>query len=111
MTRFQYFYENSALTFEGVSQTVENADFIKTWLHELGANQVDEVQLNWIKGAEMNEHYALTGDNAYPEDLTILVIEPGHIDLVKVTIPRFEYGGRWFDDVVDNNLRREAEAK
>lgn len=26
---------------------------------------------------------------------------------MKVAIPRFAIGGRWFDDVVDNNIRRE----
>ena len=26
----------------------------------------------------------------------------------KIAIPRFQIGGRWFNDIVDNNARREA---
>lgn len=25
------------------------------------------------------------------------------------TLPRFEVGGRWFDDIVDNNIRRQGD--
>ena len=28
-------------------------------------------------------------------------------DPTKIAIPRFQVGGRWFDDIVDNNRRRE----
>ena len=59
----------------------------------------------------MNREYNLTGTNAYPEkDCTLVCIKL--TDLVKplaLTMPRFQVGGRWFDDVVDNNARREAE--
>lgn len=30
---------------------------------------------------------------------------------MRLAIPRFEVGGRWFDDVVDNNARREKEGR
>ncbi len=64
-----------------------------------------------IEGRTMNREYNLTGTNAYPEkDCTLVCIKL--TDLVKplaLTMPRFQVGGRWFDDVVDNNARREAE--
>ena len=64
-----------------------------------------------IEGNLMNREYNLTGDNAYPEtDCTILCIKLDDMERpMAVTLPRFAVGGRWFDDVVDNNARREAE--
>lgn len=56
----------------------------------------------------MNEFCGLTGNNACPKDFTILVIDPTSIDLLQVTMARFELGARWFDDVVDNNRRRQV---
>ena len=53
----------------------------------------------------MNEQYGLSGSNAYPEDCTIVSVTD--INQMAITIPRFEVGGRWFDDIVDNNTRRE----
>ena len=56
----------------------------------------------------MNINYGLTGTNKYKDDLTIVSIKNEDIkDLSAIIMPRFEVGGRWFDDVVDNNVRRE----
>ena len=30
---------------------------------------------------------------------------------MRIVIPRLEIGGRWFDDIVDNNIWREEEKK
>ena len=102
-------YKNSALTFEGIAKTPENMNFIENWLNKYNARTDKELVLLWIKGSVMNEKYNLTGDNAYPDDLTILVIEPDSIITYGLILKRFEIGGRWFDDVVDNNARREEE--
>lgn len=56
----------------------------------------------------MNDNYNLTGSNAYPNNLTLISIKTDDIkNLNAIIIPRFEVGGRWFDDIVDNNARRE----
>lgn len=61
-----------------------------------------------ISGKVMNEYYGLTGDNAYPDALTICSMKLADIENVgAIIIPRFQIGGRWFNDVVDNNARRE----
>ena len=58
----------------------------------------------------MNDVYYLTGSNAYPKDLTIVSFKLS--DLInlktKLFIDKFNVGARWFDDIVDNNLRREG---
>ena len=56
----------------------------------------------------MNQNYRLTGANAYNDNLTLISIKTEDIKEVnKIAIPRFEIDGRWFDDIVDNNARRE----
>ena len=58
----------------------------------------------------MNNHYNLTGNNRYNEDLKIVSIKNKDImQLMRVAIPRFEIGGRWFNDIVDNNSWRKEE--
>lgn len=45
----------------------------------------------------------LSGSNSYTGDLNIIVIKLS--DLVnpnKIITKRFEFGGRWFDDIVNN---------
>ena len=62
-----------------------------------------------ISGAYMNSVYDLFGSNAYPDDLNIVVIRLSDLkDYSAIIMKRFEFGGRWFDDVVDNNTRRAA---
>ena len=102
-------YENSALTFEGVAASDENVKAVLTWVKNYTPLKREDVYV--IKGSLMNREYGLTGDNAYPEtDCTILCIKLDDMEKpLAVTLPRFTVGGRWFDDVVDNNARREAE--
>ena len=58
----------------------------------------------------MNNAYGLTGENAYKDELTILSIKLEDIENVgAIIIPRFDIGGRWFDDIVDNNARHQKE--
>jgi hypothetical protein len=54
----------------------------------------------------MNTYYGLKGSNAYPNDLTIVSVTD--INQIKIAWARFGVGGRWFDDIVDNNARREV---
>ena len=53
------------------------------------------------KGKVMNEICHLTGDNAYPDDLTIFSID-------KFKGLAFMFGARWLDDIVSNNADREG---
>ena len=99
-------YNQSALTWEGLSSDEENLGAVKDWLEEHGAIlENTEPTFNIITGDLMNTIYGLTDSNSYPEDLSIVSVTD--INQAKVTIPRFEVGGRWFDDIVDNNARRE----
>lgn len=98
-------YNQSALTWEGLSLDEENLTDVRNWLKEHKAIVHVEPDFHIIKGKFMNEVYNLTGDNAYPEELNIVSVTD--IDQNKIAIPRFKVEGRWFDDIVDNNLRRE----
>lgn len=107
-------YNGSACTLEGlpeasikdILEAMSNRGFIK----DDNLNNLN-VDVYSIKGYLMNYVYGLTGYNAYPDDITIVCIP---LDFMKnisefaVTM-RFEYGYRWFDDIVDNNARREEE--
>ena len=92
------FENTSAFTFEGIDlsdksnvvqfeQAARKAGF--TEKHMIGY---------WFKGSVMNRVYRLSGTNAYPEDLTFLVIPNLYNPIFKMMI-----GARWFDDIVHNN--------
>lgn len=101
-------YNESALTWEGLLADDEGLKAVKNWLEEHDAILDNtEPTAHIIKGELMNEVYGLKGNNAYPNDLTILSITG--IDQMKVALRRFQVGGRWFDDIVDNNARREED--
>ena len=97
-------YENSALTLEGLS--LDSLDDYANYLDEV-CGLKDGAVFHIIDGNEMNNFYCLYGNVAYPGDLHIVAIKLD--DLVNpnaIILKRFEFGGRWFDDVVDNNARR-----
>lgn len=100
------FYEGSALTLEGLD--LDSLGDYANYL-EKACGLKDNAVFHVIKGSYMNAIYGLFGSNAYPADLDIVVI---HLDNLEkpnaIFIKRFEFGGRWFDDVVDNNARRRA---
>ena len=52
-------------------------------------------------GKVMNEICHLTGNNAYPDDLTIFSID-------KFRGLAIMFGARWLDDIVSNNADREG---
>ena len=100
-------YNCSALTFEGFYANDENIDKLVKWLK--GHSEISNpLPIHIISGQTMNINYGLTGSNKYKEDLTIVSIKNEDIkNLGAIIIPRLEIGGRWFDDIVDNNARRE----
>lgn len=98
------FYDGSALTLEGLD--LDSLDDYANYLdRECGLK--DGAVFHVIDGNEMDDFYMLSGKNAYPGDLHIVVIKLSDlINPSKIIMKRFEFGGRWFDDVVDNNARR-----
>lgn len=60
-------------------------------------------------GRDMNEHYSLTGKNRYPDDLQFLCFPLDGLAVAKLAFFKLIAGDRWFDDIVDNNRRREEE--
>lgn len=99
---------DSALTWEGLAVDEKNFQAVKDWMAEHGAKlKTDTIYVT--KGAAMNAAEGLTGDNAYPDDLNIVSIMLENIENWQaLTIPRFEVGGRWMDDILDNNRRRQG---
>ena len=97
-------YKNSALTIEGLAED-SICDFVE-WITDNTDVLTDDLVVYVTKGKIMNDNYCLTGNNRYQDDLSLVSVVD--INLMKVTFKRFEIGGRWFDDIVDNNASRET---
>lgn len=95
-------YNNSAFAIEGLAE--ESIKDLIEWLGDNTTFTTEEVVVYVTKGNVMNDMYELRDSNAYPDDLSIVSVID--IDLMKVALKRFSVGGRWFDDIVDNNARR-----
>ena len=104
-------YEDWALTLEGLAPDEKNLKEFLDWVRELTPLKREDVYT--IEGAVMNREYHLTGTNAYPEkDCTLVCIKLSDMENHRaVTYPRYQIGGRWFLDIVDNNARREEEKR
>lgn len=94
----------SALTIEGLSE--ESIPDFMDWVKKYTPMKKEIAYV--IKGKTMNCIYNLTGNNAYPNDCTIVSIKLEDMkNSGAIVIPRFEIGGRWFDDIVNNNSMRD----
>ena len=104
-------YKDWALTLEGFAPDEKNLKELLDWVKELTPLKREDVYT--IEGAVMNREYHLTGTNAYPEkDCTLVCIKLSDMENHRaVTYPRYQIGGRWFLDIVDNNARREEEKR
>lgn len=103
-------YNDSALTFEGCTLDEDNLLWLVDWLNHNDAGFIGEPTFYVTSGELMNDIYHLTGTNAYPYDLNIVSIKLDDLsDFRGIIIERFKLGGRWFDDIVENNARREVE--
>jgi hypothetical protein len=100
-------YDDSALSIEGLKADEENLTALINWVKERTPLKREVVYT--IEGNVMNRKYGLTGDNAYPnENFTIVCIKLADMeDFNAIVKPRFDIGGRWFDDIVNNNAARE----
>ena len=100
--------KESALTWEGLTTDEESLTQLFDWIKSYTPMKQEVAYV--ITGATMNLAYGLTGDNAYRDDLHIVSVKLSDIENVgAIVIPRFQVGGRWFDDIVANNRRREEE--
>lgn len=97
--QLQKLYDNSAFTIEGLAEN-SIPDLIN-WLKENTTFTTENPIVYITKGKVMNEEYALKYGKAYAEDLTIVSVID--IDSMRIALKRFSVGGRWFDDIVDNN--------
>ena len=95
----------SALTFEGLNLDEDNLNSVYDWLEKYTTVEVHVMY--YVTGKDMNEWYGLYGDNAYPDDLNIVMLDLNDMhDPKAIILPRFDVGGRWLDDVIENNVRR-----
>lgn len=103
-------YNDNSLTIEGLREDSIH-DFVDDF-EFLMREEISCLDVYVTKGALMNRTYGLTGTNAYPDDLSIVSIKLENFRegaLGHVAMKRFSCGGRWFNDIVDNNARRERE--
>ena len=102
-------YDAWALTLIGLDDSDESINHFIDWIKKY-SEVSNPLNVYITSGKTMNNHYNLTGNNRYNEDLKIVSIKNKDImQLMRVAIPRFEIGGRWFNDIVDNNSWREEE--
>ena len=104
-------YEDWSLTIEGLASDEKNLKELLDWVKELTPLKREDVYI--IEGAVMNREYHLTGTNAYPDkNCTLTCVKLADMENPnRVAIPRFQIGGRWFYDIVENNARREEEKR
>ena len=101
-------YKDSALTMVGLSPDDGSLGQFRDWINEHTKMKTEDFYI--IKGIVMNWAYQLTALNAYPKDATLVAVKLTDLaDPSRIILPRFEIGGRWFDDIVDNNARRQKE--
>ena len=97
--------DGSALTIEGLAES--SIDDFLDWIETHTKMKCRVAYL--MKGSLANSEWGLTGKNAYPDDLNIVSVKLDDMeDWNKIVLPRFQVGGRWLDDIYDNNIRREG---
>ena len=99
------FCAKSMFTFEGIDisskEGKKQVKELEKLLRATGFTEKEFVGYHFT-GEVMNRNYALTGNNAYPENLTFLVIPNYYNPIIKLKV-----GARWFDDIVANNRIRQ----
>ena len=99
--------KGSAFTFEGLMSDDKNLNDLVDFFNEK-TNIKIPMKIYHATGEKVNTLYGLTGRNAYPNDLDIVLLpldnwnELGDLPMIKIQI-----GARWFDDIVDNNRMRQ----
>lgn len=100
-------YNCSAFTKEGLFDDEANIKGFIEWLKDY-TELTEPLPIYSISGEVMNREYNLTGKNKYPVGYQIISIHTKDIkDLKNIIIPKIKMGCSWFNDIVDNDLRRE----
>lgn len=97
---FNKLYEGSAMTVQGMKME-ELQLYVDLFKDKCGLH--DNCKIYHFLGKIYNDHYKLTGDNRLPDDLNCISIELNDMDNCMGCRQMI----RWFDDIVDNDLRRE----
>jgi len=104
---FEEAYNGSYFTIEGAGGDLN--DWMNGLNELLGKESIGQVETFYtFKGSDMNKYYKLTGDNKYPNNLTFLSFPLDGLSTGKLAMFKLRMGARWFDDIVDNNARREG---
>jgi len=105
MIDFDKMYNGSYYTIEGAGGDInEWKEGYQNWFDERGIGKIKE----WFmfSGKDVNDYYGFVGKNRYPDDLTILTFPLDDLDIGKLAMFKLQMGDRWFDDIIDNTLRR-----
>lgn len=98
-----FLYEDNALTVVGLCE-----ESIPDLINILKENTTVHRERVFItSGKLMNEQYGLTGRNAYNDNLNIVCVSLEDFDVEPMILKRFNFGGRWFNDIIDNNAQRQ----
>lgn len=101
------FYKGNDFTLEGVDCDDKSCQMISNFI----GKHVDvntPIQIYVIKGKDMNKAYDLYGDNAYKDNIHIMVIPLNTLkDNRYIVHTKQAINARYFNDVVDNNEYRE----
>lgn len=94
---------DSALTLIGLVADEENLTAFMEWVKQYTEMKTETVYV--ISGKLMNESYDLRGTTRYRNNLNIVSIKLSDmVDPAKIVIPRFNIGGKWMDDIIENNI-------
>lgn len=107
-TDFERLYNGSYYTITGCGGDLE--EWKKGYQDLLDKEGIGTIK-EWISftGKEMNDEYHLTGNNRYPDDVHFLAFSLEGLHIGKLAIFKLAMQDCWFDDIVDNNKRREKE--
>ena len=101
-------YDGSYYTIVGAGGDLQEwKDFYSKALEEQGIGSISV----WIDftGKKVNDELGLTGDNRYDDNLHFLAFSLDGLDVAKLALFKLRMGDRWFDDIVNNDLWREAD--
>ena len=108
MADFDKMYDGSWYTICGCGGDIE--EWKAGYQDLLGKAEIGTIK-EWVEftGKEMNAYYGLKGNNAYPASYRFLAFPLDGLDVSKLAVFKLRMGDRWFDDIVDNNARRQAQ--
>ena len=101
-------YADNSLTFTAMKLDKPD-DFlpIVEWMNENGCD-MKSGDVYYFTGELMNKHYSLTEENVYPNDMHFVAVKLSNLtNVLAIAVPSKFIYGRWFNDIVDNNRRRE----